>query len=239
MPLGYIILAGPQAAGKSTTLNYISCKYQSLISPANPQEFGGHIPVYAPNGHDNLPTNLVILQEMRQIVLRNHFVPGGIFMDWAGESEIIENDLQRLDSIVAKKDNRVYVDETNLFTLAHAGFHNVDVNAAMDAYLSRLQMMNTLIVFLDVSPDTSWQRRKPRYEERVADFPSVVKSQVLIDYRGYLKRVYPRLHEIFDSLTFPKAMINTESPLEDALEEVSIQIQRISGEAGINLIARF
>jgi thymidylate kinase len=238
IPLGYIILAGPQAAGKSTTMNYISCKFQSLVSPENAQEFGDRIPRYAPNGCGKLPTNLVILQEMRQIVLREHFVPGGIFMDWAGESEIIDRDLERLDSIIAKKDKRVYVDETDFFTLAHAKFHNINTKPCLEEYMQRLENMNPLIVFLEVSPDTSWQRRKPKYEERVADLPAAVKAKALTGYRGYLNKIYHELHYIYDSLALPKVMINTEKPLEDALEEVSSQIQKTAVESGIDLIAR-
>lgn len=238
MPLGYIILAGPQAAGKSTVMNYISSKFQSLVSPESAQEFGGKIPKYAPKGFVSLQTNLVILQEMRQIVLRNHVVPGGVFVDWAGEGEIMDRDILRLDEIIAKEDNRVYVDETNLFTLAHAQFHNIDIKPCMDDYLQRLTKINSIVVFLDVCPDTSWQRRKPRYEERVIDFPLNEKAKVLSRYRGYLNNVHDKLLEIYDAVPLPKVKINTEKPLEDALEEVSTEIQKIALERKIHLITR-
>jgi thymidylate kinase len=219
-------------------MHYISCKYQSLVSSENAKEFGGKIPRYAPCGHGSLPTNLVILQEMRQIVLRDHFVPGGVFMDWAVESEVIDNDIKKLDEIILKADNRVYVDETNLFTLAHAKYHHVDIKLCREEYLKRLEKMNPIIVFLDVSTDISWQRRKPRYEERVADFPIDARVKAMNGYREYLNRIHGELHKIYDSLTLPKVMINTEKLLEDVLEEVSSQIQRIAKENHIELVTR-
>jgi thymidylate kinase len=238
MPHGYIILAGPQAAGKSTALNYISCNYQSRVSPESAQEFGAKIPRYAPNGHGSLPTNLVILQEMRQMVLRNHSVPGGVFVDWAGEAEIIDKDLQRLDEIIARKDNRVYIDETNIFTLAHAQFHNIEIEPCFKEYIKRLEQTNPLIIFLDVSPDTSWQRRKSRYEERVMDFPADAKAKALNRYRDYLKKIHQELYKFYERLDLPKVMINTEKPLEDVLTEITPKIQLETEKIGIDLLTR-
>jgi len=122
--------------------------------------------------------------------------------------------------------------------LAHAKFHNIDVKPCLDDYLKKLEHLNPIVIFLDVCPDTSWQRRKPRYEERVADFPTNSKAKTLTGYRGYLNKIHHELHNIYDGMTLPKVMINTEKPLEDALEEVSSQIQRIANENGIELISR-
>jgi hypothetical protein len=234
----YIIVAGPQAAGKSSSIEYMQAKYQSLISLQNRQEFGSKIPFYAPDGPEMLPTNIILYQEMRALVVRENKIKGGIFMDWAEESEVIDRDIARLDETISKEDNRVYIDETNIFTLAHAGRHNVLIKPSYERYMKRLRQLNTVILFLDINKMTSWERRSPSYMARVANHPEKDREIEMNNFLSYLDLVYPRLYDIYDLLPFPKRMINTETSIEQTEEDVTSALEQMIKSQGISLINR-
>jgi len=129
----YIILAGPQAAGKSTTINNLK------------RALNGRIHVF---------------QENRQIVGRKHLSRKTIFKTQRQEEEIIEQDFQRLEEIAGREDE-IFVDETCLFSLAHASLRGVDPGKYFPEYIFQLRSLNPQIVFLDAPPEVSWQRKKP------------------------------------------------------------------------------
>jgi thymidylate kinase len=229
----YILIAGPQASGKSSVIRYISNKFQCLATmDRNKYKYISN------NIGNKMPANLVILQEMRQIVSQEHFVPGGRFVDCIIESEIIERDIIRLKRILEEADNRIYVDETCLFTLAHAIFHNINIEVILPEYLNILRQFNTLLIFLDINKDTSWARRKHRYEQRVCDFPYKEKVKALEEYRAYLDRVYNNLYKMYDDYEFPKVKISTERPIEDALEDVANIIKEEAVKYDMDIISR-
>jgi hypothetical protein len=119
---------------------------------------------------------------MRQEVMAAHGIHSAIFIDTETELEIIRRDLARLDRIGADY-HRVYLDETSIFTLAHARCRGLDVQHLRAEYATRLKELGASILFLDVGPDVSWRRRGAVYETRVHGFPCLEAQAVLAQYR--------------------------------------------------------
>jgi thymidylate kinase len=225
MVQGYFIMAGPQAAGKSSSIRYIHARYQADCS--------------LPEICDHAMLNIVLVREMRKILVNEHNVLGAIFMDISQDIEITKKDLARLDEIIGREDDRVYMDETNIFTLAHIMTRGHITNSYYEEYIQRLEQLKAAVMFLDLPPDISWQRRKARYEERVSDFPPLQRAVILERYREYLIKVHGPLHEIYDSLPLDKVMINTEGNLDDTQAKVAEAFEELALGRGIKLFTRF
>lgn len=206
----FIVIAGPQAAGKSTVISNINDQYQSFS------------PMFAALGKPDLPF-LFPLQESRQMIVHRDVVLGGIFMTGEQETDVVQYDLRRMNIILSQPhDNLVYLDECNIFTLAHArahGFKGVDV--FFDEYIKLLEKLQAAVIFLDVSPDISWERRKSRYEQRLVCFPREQHLQIMKEYFEYLQKLYPKLLEVYDSLLLPKIMIDAKMPKQNVVQAVN------------------
>lgn len=212
-------MAGPQAAGKSSSIRYLHSKYCI-------DEQGEY-------------KNPVALQEMRQIVIHKYNIPGAIFVERAEEREIIESDLERMDRILRDDDERTFLDECNVFTLAHARAHGVDFESYYQDYCERLAKLNAGVIFLDISPETSWYRRMPRYEERVQEFPPKERQKIMGMYRSYMFKLKPLLDELYDRLDVPKRKIENDGTTEETLPEVAKAFEEMAQESGIVLCSRF
>jgi|HubBroStandDraft_2_1064218.scaffolds.fasta_scaffold213547_1 hypothetical protein len=189
----YFILAGPQAAGKSTLGKYICSTDSSVIS----------------------------LQESRQLVIHNSTKKGAIFMTDLDELEVIHYDMTRMFTILGQdRLDRCYLDETNVFTLGHARAHGIDLlEGYFRQYCDLLRKFKTGLIFIDIPPSVSWERRRHRYAQRLWDFSDEAKEQTMVRYKTYLDRLYPELLSIYDRLDFPKIKIDgTLSPDNTARE---------------------
>ena len=133
MAVRYLILAGPQAAGKSTAQMALCSEEPSIIS----------------------------LEESRQIIVHRHQRKGAIFMTKDDELEVIHHDMHRMFRILDETvRDQVYVDETNVFTLGHALAHGIDLlDGYFRQYVDMLSRLGTALLFLDVSPEVSWEKR--------------------------------------------------------------------------------
>jgi|ERR1035437_581190 thymidylate kinase len=209
-----IIIAGPQAAGKSTAIARLNEQYQS-ISPL----FGRRQkPLIFP------------LQESRQIVVHAHMLLGAIFMTPEHEQEVVAWDFKRMDTLAErKKDRIVYLDECNVFTIAHAMAHGIDaVKIHWSDYVQRLQRLNAKVIFLNVPPDLSWERRRRRYEQRLVYFPKKEHGRIMASYKNYLAQVHPLLKDVYSRLPIPKRFIDARQPNKVVLEEVSQSLAELS-----------
>ena len=141
MAIEYFVLAGPQAAGKSTVGQEL-CSADSRIIP---------------------------LEESRQLVIHNSGKKGAIFMTDLDELEVIHHDMTRMFTILGQdRKDRIYLDETSVFTLGHARAHGIDlVEGYFRQYCDLLTKLNAGIIFVDVPPDVSWERRRYRYAQRL------------------------------------------------------------------------
>lgn len=205
-----IIIAGPQAAGKSTVIEQV----RSQSANMSPLFSKRKTPLFFP------------LQESRQIIVHRHMLLGAIFMNPAHETEVVSCDLDRMDQIfLHDQKHTVYLDECNIFTLAHAAAHGVSgIWQYWDEYLVRLKKLDAAVIFLDVPPDVSWDRRRQRYEERLVYFPRDQHQSILERYSDYLQTLHPLLLDVYDRLPFPKEMINGCSSGENVLKEVCRKI---------------
>jgi len=178
----YVILAGPQAAGKSTLARRICSQYPAIIS----------------------------LEESRQVIVHKYQRKGAIFMTDLDEIEVVHHDMTRMFTILGKGSrNHLYLDETNVFTLGHAQAHGIDlVEGYFKQYYDLLVRLKTGIIFVDIPPDISWERRQHRYVQRHWDLKDEERQQILERHKTYLERLYPALLAIYDRLDFPKVKID-------------------------------
>ncbi len=183
----YIIIAGPQAAGKTTTKKYFEKKY-----------------------NDSENKNIIFLDETREIVNKKYNPFGTLTVTRDLEYKIIEEDLTRLNKISEreKEGNMIYVDETSLFGLAHSSLRGIEIKDYLKEYINILKGLNPKIFFIDVNPEVSWSRRKDRYENRLGEMSYLEKNDALGEIRGYLDNVYPQLIQMFWQIDLPKMKID-------------------------------
>ena len=205
-----VIIAGPQAAGKSMVVAQLGCQPYN-VAPLFP---GGKPPLLFP------------LQESRQIIAHKYMLLGAIFMSLDQELDVVNCDLGRMDLILQRAQNNiVYVDECNIFTIAHAAAHGVtEVERYWDEYLTRLRKLNAAVIFLDVPPDISWDRRRRRYEQRLVYFPEDQHETILRQYQDYLVKLRPLLLGVYDRLPFPKAIVDGHCSEENVIKMVCEQL---------------
>jgi deoxyadenosine/deoxycytidine kinase len=191
MAAEYLILAGPQAAGKSTLGQQI-CKRESRMIP---------------------------LQESRQAVIHNSGKKGAIFMSYLDELEAIHHDMTRMFTILGQsRSDCCYLDETNIFTLGHARAHGIDlIEGYFRQYCDLLCEFNTSVLFIDVPPPISWERRRYRYAQRLWDLSNEEAEKTMVRYKTYLDHLYPELFSIYDRLEFPKIKIDGTLPVDVTL----------------------
>lgn len=209
-----IIIAGPQAAGKSTVIAKLIEQYQGISPLFNKQQN----PIIFP------------MQESRQIVVHKHMLLGAIFMTKEHEKEVIKCDFQRMNTIEKRNEiNTVYLDECNIFTLAHAKAHGINVGKKYwSLYIKHLMQLNAKVIFLNVPVTISWERRKRKYEQRLIYFPKNEHSRIMYEYEQYLINVHVLLEDVYNSLQIPKCMINGEQSYKNVIENVSQAIFDIS-----------
>ncbi len=205
----FIIIAGPQAAGKTTVISALNEHYENLS------------PVIAALGQQSLPF-LFALQESRQLMVHKEVVLGGIFMTLEQELEVIKWDLDRMDLILGQKhDNLVYLDECNIFTIAHAKAHGLDLaEEYWLEYIARLEKLQAGIIFLDVPLQLSWERRQHRYQQRLVCFAESERTKIIGQYYEYLKKLRPALIAIYERLSVPKIMIDASSSKTVVIQKV-------------------
>jgi len=217
MPAEIIIIAGPQAAGKSTVITQLVTQYQNVtpfLSRTKKQ-----IPVMLP------------LQESRQIIVHKNVPLGGIFMTVEDEKEVVECDLKRMDLILERNDdNRLtYLDECNIFTIAHAAAHGVtQISDFWEEYMRRLEKLDAKVIFLDVPPEVSWFRRQQSYRDRLIYFPKNQHEEIMTRFRKYLEKLCPELLNLYEELPLPKRKINANCPIETVLQKTGESLVQIS-----------
>ena len=210
----FIIIAGPQAAGKSTVIQRLTEQYQN-IRPLFPR---------------NKSPLLFPLQESRQIVVHTHALLGGIFMTAEHEEEAVRCDLSRMDAVLSRKGDRaVYLDECNIFTIAHAAAHGIhDTKSHYDEYMMRLKLARAKVVFINVPPGESWLRRLPKYEQRLIYFPRRQHGAIMRRYRAYLERLHPLLVGLYHRVELSKEEIDGCLPEDTVMREVCEALTRLS-----------
>jgi adenylate kinase family enzyme len=204
MAVEYFILAGPQAAGKSTLAKRLCGQDSGMIS----------------------------LEESRQIIVHKYQRKGAIFMTNLDEIEVVHHDMTRMFTILGQDQNdHLYLDETNVFTLGHARAHGIDLlEGYFKQYCDLLARLQTGIVFVDVPPDISWERRRHRYTQRLWDLNDEEKQDIMARYEAYLERLYPELLAIFNRLDFPKVKIDGMSHPEQTFREASQALRHLRGQ---------
>jgi hypothetical protein len=203
MAITYFIIAGPQAAGKSTLVKDICAAEPSITS----------------------------LEESRQIIVHNYQRKGAIFMTELDEIEVIHHDMTRMFTILGQnRPHQLYLDETNVFTLGHARAHGIDLlEGYFRQYCDLLVRLNAGVLFIDVAPDISWERRQHRYAQRLWDLQDDERHKIMVKYKAYLTRLYPELLAIYDRLDVPKAKVNGSAGLEATSPAVVEAFRRLRG----------
>jgi len=201
-----VVLSGPQAAGKSHCLHKIQQLLQDIY-PCFP---------------DNKNITPFILQEARQIVVHKYHAMGAIFLTPEQEREIIEIDFFRMNRILEEQDESLlYFDECNIFTLAHARAHGIELSEKFfERYISLLKKLNAVVIFIDLSPEISWLRRKESYQSRLLRFPEEQRSGIMHRYFDYLQTLYPSLKRMYDKISLPKTIINSNDQIDNVIKQI-------------------
>ena len=210
----FFIIAGPQAAGKSTVIYHLTnqCRNASLLFPERP------------------PLLLFPLQGSQQIIAHKYMHLGAIFMTLRHELEVVQCDLARMDIILKRRrDHLLYIDECNIFTIAHAMAHGITgIEGYFDRYMRRLEKLQAKVIFLDVPLELSWERRRPVYEQRLVYFKRSQRKKIMERYRAYQQRTYPLLRVIYDRVPCSKVMIDAHLSKGALIEEVSRTLSYLS-----------
>jgi predicted kinase len=203
MPIEFFILAGPQAAGKSTFAKSICANEPRVVS----------------------------LEESRQIIVHNYQRKGAIFMTELDEIEVIHHDMTRMFTILGQnRRQHLYLDETNVFTLAHARAHGIDLlEGYFRQYCDLLTRLNTGVVFIDVPPEISWERRRHRYAQRLWELQDEERHEIMMKYKQYLNRLHPELVVMYDRLELPKEKIDGAAGVADTSLAVVEAFRRLRG----------
>jgi len=198
----YVIIGGPQASGKSLAQRHIGATYR----------------------------NIVVLREAAQVLLERERkrgnVIGGALVDREFERRVLQFDLERMRNIPHKPSNDIYVDESNIFTVAHARVKNADLAETLFLkYTQALNSFSTGIVFIHVTPEVSWNRRELAYVRRyqgTADFEDRMKRS-----KEYILQLYHHMTTLYQTLPYPKQRVEGAVPfhefernVENAFEEV-------------------
>jgi thymidylate kinase len=209
-----VIVAGPQAAGKSTVISKLGSDPYIL----SPLFRGDAAPLLFP------------LQESRQIIVHKYILLGAVSFTAAHELEVIECDLARMHIMREPRwGSTLFLDECNVFTLAHAQVRNtIPLDSHFEDYLRRLQQLETAVLFLDIPPEISWERRRRRYEQRLAAFPEHERQAVMQYYHDYLFQLHPSLHEVYQKLPLRKVMIDASSSPENVLKRVCQELAQLA-----------
>lgn len=196
------IIAGHQAAGKTTA--------KIILEEALRDNFKKY-----PS------TKIQSWDEAGAMIIKKHQGGGGQFISTQQEKEIIEFDLARLKKLIINtQENLIIIDETNIFSLAHANARGLNWEKKyLENYLKYLQSLETTIIFLESLPETSWQRRQRKYQERCLGMDEEQATEAMQSYRTYLNNLYPSLLALYEKMPFPKIKINTDQP-----ENLTIQL---------------
>ena len=144
--MNHIVVAGPQASGKSTLKKYLG---ESLKNKYKYFE-------------------VVVFDEIRKLSQSKYNLMGALTVKKSFEYAIIEEDMERLKDFEERRNEGIiFIDETSIFTLAHAITQKMDIDKYFRFYEQRLKNLNSKIIFLDVVPSVSWSRRKQEYEGRL------------------------------------------------------------------------
>lgn len=182
----YIIIAGPQAAGKTTAKRNIEETCRNL----NIQNFR-------------------FLDESRDIISKKYSPFGTLTLTKDWEYKIIEYDLNRLKDIRDREGDKevTYVDETSIFSLAHSTLHGINIKNYFNEYMDILKKINSRVLFLDVFPEISMSRRKSRYENKFVNMDDDERRDAMKEVWNYFNGVYPELLSIFKKINLPKVKI--------------------------------
>ncbi len=202
----FVVLGGPQASGKSSCIKSFN-EFVLNLYPCLPKK---------------KDITLFCLQEARQIIVHKYHAMGAIFLTPEQEKEIIETDFQRMKVINEELDESlVYMDECNIFTLAHAKAHQVDlIDQYFNRYLKFLKQINAAVIFLDLSLEISWQRREAIYKSRLRRFPPELREDIYRRYHEYLYNLSMLLDEVWGQLTLPKIKISAKEDHFEIMQKI-------------------
>lgn len=204
----YVIIGGPQASGKSHAQRHLVRTYK----------------------------NIVALREAGQILLERERekgnLLGGALVDRQFEKGVLQLDLERMKGIPHEPSNNIYLDESNIFAVAHARVKNPDLAEILFLkYSQALSSFDTGVIFTHIAPEVSWKRRERAYTQRYMgspDFEDRMKRS-----RDYIFQLYPFLMELYRTLPYPKQQVEGTVPHAEFEKNVETAFEKICDEIGV------
>ncbi len=206
--VAYVVVAGPQASGKSVAQKHIARTFE----------------------------NTIVLREAGQILLEKEQergnTLGGALVDSEFEKRVLQLDMARMKNIRDTPSSYIYVDESSIFAVAHAKVKNPDLAEILFLkYTQALDSLNTGIVFTHVTPEVSWERRQRVYEKRyegTSDFAARMKRS-----KEYIFRLYPHLVALYKTLPYPKQQVEGAIPFQEFNKCVETAFEKVCREMGV------
>jgi len=201
----YVIIGGPQASGKSHAQRHLERTYN----------------------------NIVALRETGQILLerekKNGNLLAGALVDKEFEKRVLQLDLERMRSIPREPSNNIYLDESNIFAVAHARVKNPDLAEILFLkYSQALSSFNTGVTFIHVAPEVSCERRERVYTQRYMGSPNL--EDRMRRSRDYIFQLYPFLMELYRILPYPKQQVEGTVPHAEFERNVETAFEKICDE---------
>jgi len=206
--VAYVIVAGPQASGKSVAQRHIAMTFK----------------------------NTIVLREAGQILLEREQergnALGGALVDSEFEKRVLQLDLARMQNIRDTPSRYIFIDESNVFAVAHAKVKNPDLAEILFLkYTQALDSFNTGIVFTHVTPQVSWERRQRVYEKRYED--ALDLSARMKRSKEYIFQLYPHLVALYETLPYPKQQVEGAIQFQEFKKCVETAFEKVCREMGV------
>lgn len=207
----FIIIGGPQASGKTTAQEHIKETYRDII----------------------------ILKEAAQILIEEErkrgLAIGGALVSSDFERKILDFNLKRMNEILSKGNpGKIYLEETYIFNLAHMAVKIPEmVGEYYPKYVESLKPFNVGIIFINVPPEVSFERRKPEYMRRYEGRENF--DELMRKSKDYIYKIYPSFIAVYKRLPFPKRWVDATVSMQNYKKIVETTFESLCDELKIGL----
>lgn len=188
-----IVIGGPQSSGKTTFFNVLAEHVSSAAA----------------------------LSEVTPYTISHKKHLGGAFNTAEIELKILETDL--LNTSEAIKTHETILVETGIFHCVYAErWCGKEVAEQFwQKYLTLYASCDVQVLYIDSSPETSWQRRAPVYQKRVATLSELEQKEHMRRYKEQIEKLYPLWTAYYKKLPFAKIAIpNNTSQLHETSRNI-------------------
>lgn len=196
-----VIVAGPQASGKTTARNYLQKKHPSwqFIPDSNPKTVTGKKYFGAINATSEL------------------------------ETRILESDLKNMRNVDNK--SKIIITETGILHCVYAErfLYKKLAEVYFNRYIKTYKKFDVYIIFINTVPEVSWIRKEKDYIKRIKNkgiFDEIEFKKHLDEYKSMIEYLYQHWLEYFNKIPYRKIIVeNSYIKKQLFLEKVDKTVQ--------------